>query len=80
MSVQSAESEGGDSPTHMNITGDDEGNSVGVYAVIRSWKRHSTDGILGVSQGERCSSGKTYAGSWNLRQQQWRELKTNRMK
>lgn len=57
MSVQSAESQGGDSSTHMNITGDRGGNSAGVYTVIRSWKRHSTDGILGASLGEVFSSG-----------------------
>ena len=41
----------------MDIIGDQGGNSAGVYAVIRSWKRHSTDGILGVSWGELFTSG-----------------------
>lgn len=62
MSVQSAESQGGDSSTHMNITGDQGGNSTGAYTVIRSWKRHSTDGILGVSQGKEFSSGTDMQG------------------
>lgn len=62
MSVQSAEGQGGDSPTHMNITGDQGGNSAGAYTVIRSWKRHSTDGILGISQGEVLSSGTDMKG------------------
>lgn len=52
MSVQSAERQGGDSATHITVTGDKEGNSAGVYTVTRSWKHHSTDGILGISQGE----------------------------
>lgn len=46
----------------MSITGDRGGNSTGVYTVIRSWKRHSTDGILGVSQGEVFSSGTDMRG------------------
>lgn len=62
MSVQSAESQGGDSSTHMNIIGDQGGNSTGVYTVIRSWKRHSADGILGVSQGKLLSSGTDMQG------------------
>lgn len=52
MSVQSAERQGGDSSTHINITGDEGGNSAGAYTVIWSWKHHSTYGILGISQGE----------------------------
>lgn len=35
----------------MSITGDEGGNLTRAYIVIRSWKHHSTDGILGVSLG-----------------------------
>lgn len=63
MRVQPDESQGGDSTAHLNITGDQGGNSTGVYTVIRSWKRPSTDGILGVSRGEVFSSG---TGMWGV--------------
>ncbi len=63
MSVQLDDSQGLDSSTHMNITGERGGNSTGVYTVIRSWKRHSTDGILGVSRGEALSSGTDTQGA-----------------
>lgn len=43
MRVQPDESQRGDSTAHLNITGDQGGNSTGVYTVIRSWKRPSTD-------------------------------------
>lgn len=67
MSVQSGVSQGGESSSHMNITRDQGGNSTGVYTVIWSWKRHSTDGILGASEGEVFSPGDRYAGSWGRR-------------
>lgn len=60
MSVQSTGSQGGDSSTHISVTGDEGGNSAGVYAVMRSWKHHSTDGILGISQGEVFPLGQKY--------------------
>lgn len=78
MSVQSAESQGEDSSTHMNITRDKEGNSTGVYTVTRSWKRHSTAGILGVTQGEVFSTGTEMQGV-GTRGGISRELKINRM-
>lgn len=75
MSVQSE----GDSSTHMNITGDRGGNSTGVYTVTRSWKRHSTDGILRVSQGGVFSSGTDMRGV-GTRGDSSGELQINRMK
>lgn len=36
---------------HVDITGEEGGNSTGVDTAIRSWKRPSTDDILGASQG-----------------------------
>lgn len=59
------------------LSGDPGGNSTGVNTVIRSWKHHSTDGILGVSRGQVFSSGTVKQGVG--RAVAMGELKTNRM-
>lgn len=58
MGTQASESQGGDSTAHLHITGDHGEAQQESYTVIWSWKRPSTDGILGTSQGGGFSSGR----------------------
>lgn len=64
MTEQSNESQGRDTGAHKSVTGDEWGNSTGVYIVTRSWKNMSTAGILGVSLGGLFSIG---TGVWRGR-------------
>lgn len=65
MTEESKESQGRDSRAHKSVTGDEGGNSTGVYIVTRSWKRTSTAGILGVGQGGECFLRDWCEGRWN---------------